>query len=326
MRRGLEASRPADEIYEDQTFVTLLDAEAQPASSSTQPSVMAAKLEALDLSPGQRVLEIGTGTGYNAALLAQLVGETGCVVTVELEQELVEIAALRLTSLGLTQVRVRCADGWLGSPSCAPYDRVIATASCESVPLAWRKQLATGGILVMNLVSRDHILSVLVRLVKQADGTLSGVTLPTGASFMGLRSAMPSDRSWMTERADLEGTQRMEIAPHLRHSLRHDRTLLFYLHAQMPGLSHRMQYRDGLRNSATSYDLCYHGDDFLLVVREGEALGRGDVTPLISACQRWEERGHPDPGSYQVAIDEDGRPRFRLQEPAQSSQEKRSHS
>jgi protein-L-isoaspartate(D-aspartate) O-methyltransferase len=262
--------------------------EAQPSSSSTQPSVMAAKLEALDLRPGQRLLEIGTGTGYNTALLAQIVGGTGCVITVEIEKQLAETAARRLESIGLAQVRVRCADGWLGYPACAPYERIIATASCETVPIAWMKQLATSGILVMNLVSRDHFLSVLVRLVKQADGTLSGVTLPTGASFMGLRSATPPDRSWMPERYDLEGTHHIDMAPQLLQALRHDRALLFFLHAVIPSLSHRMQYRDGPRNATTSYDLCFHSNDFLLVVCEDGALMRGNVKSLILACQHKE--------------------------------------
>jgi protein-L-isoaspartate O-methyltransferase len=91
------------EVYENRAFLTQLDARGVPNSSSSQPSLMAPMLEALDVCKGHRVLEIGTGTGYNAALLAELVGEQGQVVSVDIAAGLVEQADARQWSFRLSE-------------------------------------------------------------------------------------------------------------------------------------------------------------------------------------------------------------------------------
>ena len=100
-----------------------------PVSSSTQPGLMASMLEQLALAPGQQVLEIGAGTGYNAALMAQIVGATGHVITVDLDTEIVEAARAHLRAAGCTNVTVMEGDGADGYAAGAPYDRIIITAS-----------------------------------------------------------------------------------------------------------------------------------------------------------------------------------------------------
>ncbi|WP_376796760.1 hypothetical protein [Thermogemmatispora sp.] len=136
-------------VYTDQVLVTRLDGD-WPSSSSSMPSYMARMLEALEVLPGQQVLEIGTGTGYTAALLAWLTGEPRRVVTVEVVPELAAQArAALLRTVG--PVRVICADGWLGYAAAAPYERLLVTASAASLSLAWLRQLAPGGRLVLPL-------------------------------------------------------------------------------------------------------------------------------------------------------------------------------
>lgn len=294
-----------DEVYEDRPFITYLDDRGGIASSSTQPSLMALMLEALDLRQGQRVLEIATGTGYNAALIASVVGEAGAVATVDIEPILIESARERLAAVGLDRVCVHCGDGLYGYPALAPYDRIIATASYTSVPSAWSEQLTAGGVLVMNLVSQ--FTSVLVRLVKHEDSTFSGETLSMPARFMAIQSSLPSDRSsWVAEKVSLEGTVPIDIPDDLRRQLRNNEALMFFLHIALPSLRHRLQYRGGPRQDPAAYDLCYYGDDFLLAAGHNEIMARGSWQQLIDAYRQWESCGCPDFGAYLVRFDGEG--------------------
>jgi protein-L-isoaspartate(D-aspartate) O-methyltransferase len=139
-----------DEVYRDQAIPTkIVDGEA--ISSSSQPEMMAIMLEQLELEPGLRVLEIGAGTGYNAALMAHVVGATGTVTTVDLDIDLVDGARAHLAAAGLERVRVVLGDGGLGYPDGAPYDRIILTVGAWDIAPAWREQLRPGGRLVLPL-------------------------------------------------------------------------------------------------------------------------------------------------------------------------------
>jgi protein-L-isoaspartate(D-aspartate) O-methyltransferase len=112
----------------------------------SQPYIVALMREALKLSGDERVLEIGTGSGYAAAVLGHLAAR---VDTVERLPELAERADLQLRGLGLEQVHVHCADGSLGWPESAPYDAIVVAAGGPSVPEALKAQLAPGGRLVI---------------------------------------------------------------------------------------------------------------------------------------------------------------------------------
>jgi protein-L-isoaspartate(D-aspartate) O-methyltransferase len=120
-------------------------------SSSSQPEIMATMLAQLDVRPGHRVLEIGAGTGYNAALLARLVGPSGSVTTVDIDDDIVVAARAHLGAAGVTGIRVVCADGWAGVAEGAPYDRIIVTVGAHDISPAWRAQLTAGGRLVLPL-------------------------------------------------------------------------------------------------------------------------------------------------------------------------------
>lgn len=131
----------AAQAYEDTGIVIKSDADGLPVSASTQPALMAVMLEQLELAPGHRVLEIGTGTGYNAALVAEIVGGSGSVVTVDVDPDLVDRARASLAAAGFAGVTVVCGDGADGVPGHAPYDRVIVTAGVRELAPAWLAQL-----------------------------------------------------------------------------------------------------------------------------------------------------------------------------------------
>ena len=118
----------------------------------SQPYIVAFMSEALQLRGGERVLEIGTGSGYAAAVLGRLAKE---VHTVERHAVLAEGAAAVLTALGADNVQVHTADGTLGWPAAAPYDAIVVTAAGPEVPVALLAQLAVGGRLVMPVGERE---------------------------------------------------------------------------------------------------------------------------------------------------------------------------
>ncbi len=142
------------DVYTDRAFPTK-HADGRPISSSSQPAIMAIMLEQLALEPGQRVLEVGAGTGYNAALIAHVVGQGGHVVTIDIDDDLVLSARQHLAAAGFDGVDVRCADGGYGYPEGAPYDRIILTASAWDIAPAWFDQLSLGGRLVLPLSLRQ---------------------------------------------------------------------------------------------------------------------------------------------------------------------------
>jgi protein-L-isoaspartate(D-aspartate) O-methyltransferase len=139
--------------------------------------------------PGQRVLEIGAGTGYNAALLAHLVGPRGLVVTVDIDADLVAAAREHLADAGYDRVQVVQADGALGFDSQAPYDRVMLTVASRDVAPAWREQLAPHGRMLLPLAIRGSQRCV---AFEHADGHLASTSLG-GCAFIPLRGVLALD-------------------------------------------------------------------------------------------------------------------------------------
>lgn len=127
------------------------------ASSVSQPAIVATMLEQLQLESGHRVLEVGAGSGYNAALMAHMVGKKGRVVTVEIEEALARRAREHLGAAGFGRVEVVHGDGGLGHPEEAPYDRIVLTAGAPDIAPAWREQLGSGGRLVLPLELRPGL-------------------------------------------------------------------------------------------------------------------------------------------------------------------------
>jgi protein-L-isoaspartate(D-aspartate) O-methyltransferase len=176
-------------LYSDRALITHLGRPERgqapvPVSSSSQPSLMAQMLEDLNLVAGLRVLEVGAGTGYNAALLAHVVGP-GKVVAIDVDRSVLSEAWDHLRPFADRAIKLAHADGRLGFPDLAPYDRVMVTAATPDLEPAWLEQLAAGGLLSAPLALAPG-LAYIVR------GTVDGGTfdgrLLRAAYFMPLRS------------------------------------------------------------------------------------------------------------------------------------------
>jgi protein-L-isoaspartate(D-aspartate) O-methyltransferase len=154
-----------ERAYSNEAVVTHRDADGVAISSASEPGVVAGMLEQLDVRPGHRVLEIGTGTGYNAALLAQLVGSAGEVTTVDIDEDIVHSARECLAAAGYLGVSVVCGDGEFGCADHAPYDRIVVTGGAWDLPPAWSDQLAVGGRLVVPLRMRGLTRSIVFERV-----------------------------------------------------------------------------------------------------------------------------------------------------------------
>jgi protein-L-isoaspartate(D-aspartate) O-methyltransferase len=144
---------PTERAYADRAVTIKWDRNGVPISAASQPAMVAQMLEQLEAGDGDHVLEIGTATGYNAALLAHLVGPSGLVVTIEIEEDLAERARQSLNETGYQQVKVVRGDGHVGFPEYAPYSRIIVTVGAREVAPAWIDQLAEGGRMVVPLVN-----------------------------------------------------------------------------------------------------------------------------------------------------------------------------
>ncbi|MEW2581248.1 methyltransferase domain-containing protein [Streptomyces syringium] len=152
-------------------------------SSSSMPSLVVRMLTDLDPRPGQRVLEIGTGTGWNAALLAQHLG-AGNVVTIEVDPALAEAARAALQRAGLPVEAVH-GDGFAGYPAGAPYDRIIATCGLRSIPYAWIEQTRPGGVILVPWGTPFSPTEALARLT--VDGATASGRFTRPVTFMNLR-------------------------------------------------------------------------------------------------------------------------------------------
>lgn len=133
----------------------------------SQPSVVVIMTETLDVKEGQKILEIGAGSGYQAAILGKLVGK-GKVYTIDRIEELVKISKANIKKVGVTNVKVYKGDGSLGLEKYAPYDRIIVTAACPYISEALKDQLKVGGKLIAPIGNKN--LQEMILLTKTKEG------------------------------------------------------------------------------------------------------------------------------------------------------------
>lgn len=285
--------------YWDTPLVTQEDDKGTPTSSSSEPSMMAMMLEAADLRPGMNVLEIGTGTGYNAALLTHALGAPS-VTSVDLHPGLVKAATEALHREGY-EPTVVCGDGGQGCAQRAPYDRIIATCAVTRIPAAWREQLKPGGVIVANIGFG------LARLTLTGNGGLEGSFLDY-ASFMPMRTDVGESAASAREvlaLADRSAPRRSR--PMLPTG---ERVIVFLRSVIMPGVVHVMEER-------------LEGNDHVLVHPESgswvRALHAGGAwasvaeagprhlwTELEGLAMAWTNAGRRPVSAYGMTVDGEG--------------------
>lgn len=159
-REAFAPEAALEKVYDrDDVVITKRAENGLALSSVSAPRIQAMMLEQADIRPGMRVLEIGSG-GYNAALIAELVGPDGEVTTVDIDPFVIDRAQRYLADAGYPQVRVLLVDAEGGVPEHAPFDRIIVTAGAADIPPAWTEQLTEDGVLVVPLRMRGLTRSV----------------------------------------------------------------------------------------------------------------------------------------------------------------------
>lgn len=270
-----------DRVYTDDTLVTQHAAVpgavglAWPISSSTMPSLMARMLGLLDVHDGHRVLEIGTGTGYNAALLCHRLGDQD-VTSIDIDAELVETARERLASLGY-RPHLSTGHGGHGVPERTPFDRIIATAAVPAVPAAWVEQLADDGLILTDL--RSDLASSLITLRKTAPDTVTGRFLAIPGHFMWLRAdpgnPLRDGGEYLTE---INVDDPRHYTTDLDPALLDDPDLRFLLQRLAPEIEHIWRYDDDPRHPLHGTVEVAAGPSRARLTLAAEPAGRREVT------------------------------------------------
>lgn len=170
-------------------ILTSTDDDGFALSSVSQPAIVALQLEQAIPASGARILEIGAGRCYNAALLAHLVGAHGRVVTIDIDPELVAAGKETLSQLGYNNVHVKCADGAEGAPEEAPFALIAVTTGAADLPPAWAEQLDVGGRIVVPLSIRGLSRSIAFR--QEDDHLVSESVEPCG--FISMRGSSSAE-------------------------------------------------------------------------------------------------------------------------------------
>ena len=286
-------------VYSDESLVTQYRLTPgttdlwQSTSSSTRPSLMARMLTLLDVHAGHRVLEIGTGTGYNAALLCHRLGSDN-VASLDIDAELVDAARQRLAALGFHPT-LTTGDGAAGLAAHAPYDRIIATCAVRAIPPAWVAQLRPGGLIVADL--RGELASSLLVARDTGDGTVSGRFLTEPGHFMWLRAHADNplrDGGQITTHLDYDDAR--ITTTQLNVSVLDDPGFRFLLQLTASGIG---QIWTSTRNGRTLVRVGGDGGAWAELDPTTRTVTQGGPTDLFDHIEQtatqWDQLGHPDP-------------------------------
>ncbi|MBB4914502.1 methyltransferase domain-containing protein [Streptosporangium saharense] len=299
----------------------------QPSSSSSMPSAVFSMFADLSVFDGARVLEIGTGTGWCAALLSARLGEAN-VVSVEVDETVAENARKALSAAGW-HPEVITGDGLLGWPERAPYDRILVTAGVRQVPRAWIEQTSPGGVLVMPWGTRYSGQDAIARLVVNADGSASGrFTGP--ARFMQIRSQRPTwdPGDYIPGNDWPAGTRESETETKAASILSDDlySPVPFVVGLLVPDCAHSygrdenetpVMWLYGLadRSWAAVY---FYGDTTRWASQVYQGGPRNLWDEVEAAHRWWTERGRPGHEEFGLTVTADGRQEIWLGEPGAS--------
>lgn len=278
-------------------------------SSASQPSLVAEMLEALQIEDGMRVLEIGTATGYNAALLSARLGAEN-VTSIEIDPALAVQGRMALHAAGWAPCLV-VGDGTAGVPERAPYDRVLATAAAKRVPYAWVEQTLPGG-LVVTPWGNDYAATGLLRLKVGEDGSARG-EIVGDAPFMWLRSQRSAKGPW-SDHVDFEApvrASRTTVEPALVAEAGSGAE--FVVGAMVPGLARTLfhaeddsgEYTLWLYDTAGSWasvDYVPGAEEYAV-----EQAGPRSLWEEVEVAYRWwQGRGRPYRSEFGVTLDRGG--------------------
>ncbi|GAA3553015.1 methyltransferase domain-containing protein [Amycolatopsis ultiminotia] len=266
-----------------------------PTSSSSMPAIMAIMLEELLVRDGNRVLEVGTGTGYNAGLLSHRCG-SGQVSTIDVDPDLVAAARERLAGCGYAP---SCAagDGALGFPSGIVFDRVLCTASVSRIPLAWLEQTVPGGLIVTTL--NRPLGGGLVRLTAGQGATAEGHVLARDGRFMPLRAHRLPALAQLPEPVDWRPT-RLPVSLLVKPRLQFE----FFASLELPGVQ-PIQLHDGaeptfaLTHPDGSWARTRH-ENSTTEVAQGGPRALWDLAE--NAYARWKSLGKPARSRFGLTV------------------------
>ncbi|MEV7011995.1 methyltransferase domain-containing protein [Streptosporangium sp. NPDC051022] len=297
----------------------------RPSSSSSMPGAVFAMFADLSVVDGARVLEVGTGTGWCAALLSARLGEAN-VVSVEVDAAVADAARKALAAAGW-HPEVVTGDGLLGWPERAPYDRVLVTAGVRQVPQAWIDQMRPGGVLVMPWGTRYSGQDAIVRLVVDGDGSASGRF--TGlVRFMQLRSQRPawSAKDYLSGGGWPADTRESETAVAASSILPGDlySPVPFVMGLLVPDCAHSYgRDKDGTpvlwlygladRSWAAVY---FYGDTTRWASQVYQGGPRSLWDEVEAAHRWWSEQGRPGHEEFGLTVTADGRQQVWLGEPS----------
>jgi methyltransferase of ATP-grasp peptide maturase system len=312
---GSDPAEWAKIAYSDQSLTTQLDGhltadevaepvKGVPTSSSTTPVTVLGMIESLDVEDGHQILEIGTGTGYSAALMCHRLGEDN-VVTVEVDPEVAGRADTALEGVGISTWTVT-GDGLLGHPRKAPYDRVIATCAVRRIPYTWVRQSKPGGIILSTVGSWGYGTG-LAKVVVDEDGNARGSIIGE-SSFMQARAqaVMPvsGDLSARTAYADSE--RRTKVAP----TILNEWMPAFLAQLAAPGAQFVRAATSGGNPLLYVFDpdresfaeFSVNGDDGWTVRQGGPVPLWDDIEETLTA---WEAAGRPGIETVQLRVSQE---------------------